>query len=153
MTLQALQLQPGWGKAHLRIVQYSAKHYSTVQYSVQYSALCYGCYHVVAPAGPTVPARVGQGALEDSTVHCRTLHYNTVRSVITLWQLQALQFQPGWGKAHSRIGAALFGLKRYEEAVEAYRRAAKAEPKSATYKEAMEQVCEEHFSNFFLGVG
>jgi len=60
--------------------------------------------------------------------------------------MQALQLQPGWGKAHSRIGAALFGLRRYEEAVEAYRRAATAEPKSATYREALAQVGRGHCS-------
>ena len=44
--------------------------------------------------------------------------------------LQATKLRPEWVKGHARRGAALMGLARPEEALEAYERAAALEPKN-----------------------
>eukprot|EP00850_Spirogloea_muscicola_P008541 SM000045S16286 [mRNA] locus=s45:622764:624973:- [translate_table: standard] len=56
--------------------------------------------------------------------------------------LRAVELKPDWGKAHLRVGIALHGLGRYEEAVSAYEAGLKQEPDYQQLQEALDQTKE-----------
>ncbi|GIL76200.1 hypothetical protein Vretifemale_5693 [Volvox reticuliferus] len=53
---------------------------------------------------------------------------------------RAVAVRPGWAKAHSRKGAALFLLERFHEAREAYLEGLALEPTNSTLQEGMREV-------------
>ncbi|KAI8909650.1 hypothetical protein EDD86DRAFT_205953 [Gorgonomyces haynaldii] len=50
---------------------------------------------------------------------------------------RAIELDPGYSKAHSRLGHALFGLGNYKEAVEAYENGLKLEPTNQSMKQSL----------------
>jgi stress-induced-phosphoprotein 1 len=47
---------------------------------------------------------------------------------------------PGWGKGYARLGAALHGAKKYDEALKAYQKGLEADPTNDTLKERIQEV-------------
>ena len=44
--------------------------------------------------------------------------------------IETVRIKPNWGKAWGRLGASLYGLGRFEEAITAYKKAQELEPSS-----------------------
>eukprot|EP00048_Salpingoeca_helianthica_P022418 m.18097 g.18097 ORF g.18097 m.18097 type:complete len:585 (-) comp7293_c0_seq1:25-1779(-) len=53
---------------------------------------------------------------------------------------KTVSLKPDWSKGYSRLGAALHGLRRYQEAAEAYEKGLKIEPDNKALKDGLEQV-------------
>ena len=53
---------------------------------------------------------------------------------------QAIALKPGWAKAYTRKAAALHGLQRYEESIEAYKKGLEIDPNSVQLQKALETV-------------
>lgn len=53
---------------------------------------------------------------------------------------ECVRLAPTWAKGYSRLGLALFNLREYEKAREAYARGLEIEPENASLKEGMEEV-------------
>ncbi|KAJ3123090.1 Hsp90 cochaperone, partial [Physocladia obscura] len=53
---------------------------------------------------------------------------------------ECIKINPGWAKGYSRKGAALHGLAKYQEAVDAYNRGLEIEPNNAATKKSLEEA-------------
>jgi len=59
--------------------------------------------------------------------------------------IETVRIKPNWGKAWGRLGASLYGLGRFEEAITAYKKAQELEP-SSIYENMIYEIKSNKFS-------